>query len=93
MNAPTTLKIKHSKNPFASLSRDESRRLAAMFGVIFALLIGGSLLMVLATSGHYKLADGTIFGWGTGFLALTLGMRHAFDADHISLGSAVYKVC
>ena len=68
----------------AALSRDERRRLAAMFGVIFSLLIGGTLLMWAATSGHYKLADGTLFGWGTGFLALTLGMRHAFDADHIS---------
>jgi high-affinity nickel-transport protein len=68
----------------AALSGDERRRLAAMFGVIFFLLIGGTLLMWAATSGHYKLADGTLFGWGTGFLALTLGMRHAFDADHIS---------
>jgi nickel/cobalt transporter (NiCoT) family protein len=68
----------------AALYGDERRRLAAMFGVIFFLLIGGTLLMWAATSGHYKLADGTLFGWGTGFLALTLGMRHAFDADHIS---------
>ena len=68
----------------SALSRDERRRLAAMFGVIFFLLIGGTLLMWAATSGHYKLADGALFGWGTGFLALTLGMRHAFDADHIS---------
>jgi high-affinity nickel-transport protein len=76
---------KGSKGSFlAALSRDERRRLAAMFGVIFFLLIGGTLLMWAATSGHYKLSDGTLFGWGTGFLALTLGMRHAFDADHIS---------
>ena len=68
----------------SSLSVDERKRLGAMFGVIFFLLIGGTLLMWAATSGHYKLADGTLFGWGTGFLALTLGMRHAFDADHIS---------
>lgn len=37
-----------------------------------------------ATSGNYELADGTLFGWGTAALAYTLGMRHAFDADHIS---------
>ncbi len=67
-----------------ALTRDERKRLGAMFGIIFGLLIGGTLLMWAATSGHYKLADGTLFGWGTGFLALTLGMRHAFDADHIS---------
>ncbi len=82
MNNPTTT------TPAASfiggLSRDERKRMAAMFGVIFFLLIGGTLLMWAATSGHYKLSDGTLFGWGTGFLALTLGMRHAFDADHIS---------
>ena len=71
-------------NLLSSLSRDERKRLGAMFCVIFFLLIGGTLLMWAATSGHYKLSDGTLFGWGTGFLALTLGMRHAFDADHIS---------
>ena len=85
MNAPASLqKTKRSKNPLSTLSYDERRRLLAMFGVIFFLLIGGLILMALATTSHYRLADGTLFGWGTGFLALTLGMRHAFDADHIS---------
>jgi high-affinity nickel-transport protein len=84
MNAPAGLQKKRSKNPFSSLSPDERRRLGAMFGVIFFLLFGGLILMAFATSSHYHLADGTMFGWGTGFLALTLGMRHAFDADHIS---------
>jgi len=82
MNNPTTSATTGSA--VRGLSRDERKRLSAMFGVIFFLLIGGTLLMWAATSGHYKLADGTLFGWGTGFLALTLGMRHAFDADHIS---------
>jgi len=82
MNNPVTTSA--SGSAMRGLSRDELRRLGAMFGVIFFLLIGGTLLMWAATSGHYKLADGTLFGWGTGFLALTLGMRHAFDADHIS---------
>jgi len=82
MNQVTT--ANRSKSPIAGLSRDEIKRLSAMFAVIFFLLIGGTLLMWGATSGHYKLSDGTLFGWGTGFLALTLGMRHAFDADHIS---------
>ena len=82
MNQVTT--TNRSKSPIAGLSRDEIKRLSAMFAVIFFLLIGGTLLMWAATSGHYKLSDGTLFGWGTGFLALTLGMRHAFDADHIS---------
>ena len=66
------------------LSRDEWRRLYAMFGFIAFLHIAGAVLMFAATHGHYKLADGSLFGWGTAALAYTLGMRHAFDADHIS---------
>ncbi len=81
---PRTDAPKRSRNPFASLSAQERQRLLAMFGVIFFLLIGGTILMFAATSGHYRLSDGTTFGWGTGLLALSLGMRHAFDADHIS---------
>jgi nickel/cobalt transporter (NiCoT) family protein len=85
MNQPVSRsETRRSWNPLSALSRGELRRLGAMFGVIFFLLIGGLILMAFATSGHYRLADGTLFGWGTGFLALTLGMRHAFDADHIS---------
>jgi len=66
------------------LTRDEWRRMAAMFGFIAFLHISGAILMYLATTGHYKLSDGSLFGWGTAALAYTLGMRHAFDADHIS---------
>ena len=55
-----------------------------MFGFIAFLHISGALLMWAATSGRYELSDGTLFGWGTALLAYTLGMRHAFDADHIS---------
>jgi len=66
------------------LTRDEWRRMAAMFGFIAFLHISGAVLMYLATTGHYKLSDGSLFGWGTAALAYTLGMRHAFDADHIS---------
>jgi len=85
MNQPTSTSApKGASKEIAGLSGDERKRLAAMFSVIFFLLIGGTLLMWAATSGHYRLGDGTLFGWGTGFLALTLGMRHAFDADHIS---------
>ena len=66
------------------LTRDEWRRMAAMFGFILFLHVAGVLLMWQATSGRYELSDGTLFGWGTAVLAYTLGMRHAFDADHIS---------
>ena len=66
------------------LTRDEWRRMAAMFGFILFLHVSGAILMWQATSGKYELSDGSLFGWGTAALAYTLGMRHAFDADHIS---------
>ncbi len=68
----------------SQLTQEEWRRLYAMFGFIAFLHIAGAVLMFAATSGHYKLSDGSLFGWGTAALAYTLGMRHAFDADHIS---------
>jgi high-affinity nickel-transport protein len=58
--------------------------MAAMFGFILFLHVAGAVLMWKATTGNYVLADGTLFGWGTAALAYILGMRHAFDADHIS---------
>ena len=66
------------------LTKDEWRRMGAMFGFIAFLHIAGGLLMWKATSGRYQLSDGSLFGWGTAALAYVLGMRHAFDADHIS---------
>jgi high-affinity nickel-transport protein len=55
-----------------------------MFGVVAALHVIGLGLMWAATRGQYQLSDGSMFGWGTAALAYTLGMRHAFDADHIA---------
>lgn len=66
------------------LTQAEWRRLFAMFGFVAFLHIAGFVLMWQATKGNYELSDGTMFGWGTAMLAYVLGMRHAFDADHIS---------
>ena len=52
--------------------------------VVAGLLGGGAALLLLAAPHHYRLGRAEVFGVGTGFLALMLGMRHAFDADHIS---------
>ncbi|MCU1595749.1 MAG: high-affinity nickel-transport protein [Frankiales bacterium] len=66
------------------LRREEWQRLGSMFGFIFLLHVAGIGLLVMAARGHYDLGNGKAFGIGTGVLAYTLGMRHAFDADHIS---------
>ena len=67
-----------------ALSPDERRRLGGMFGFILLLHVVGFTLLLLATQGHHHLSGHATFGIGTGILAYTLGMRHAFDADHIA---------
>jgi high-affinity nickel-transport protein len=71
-----------------SLTPAEWTRVAGMFAAVAGLFVLGTVLVALAAPHHYVLSGrGTgeqVFGFGTGVLALTLGMRHAFDADHIS---------
>jgi high-affinity nickel-transport protein len=68
----------------ARLNREERRRLGGMFGLIAVLHVVGFVLLLLAATGHHHLHGQTTFGVGTGVLSYTLGMRHAFDADHIA---------
>jgi nickel/cobalt transporter (NiCoT) family protein len=70
--------------PPKGLSRDEWRRVGGMFAFIGLLHILGWGLLVLASRHHFGLGGGKVLGIGTGVLAYTLGMRHAFDADHIA---------
>ena len=52
----------------------------AMYGVIAGLhVLGFSIFFVFVVPSHYK-----GLGIGVSILAYTLGLRHAFDADHIS---------
>ncbi|MGQ4618410.1 HoxN/HupN/NixA family nickel/cobalt transporter [Nocardia sp. R7R-8] len=46
-------------------------------------VLGWGTLLLLVAPGHYVI-DGSVFGVGLGVTAYTLGMRHAFDADHIA---------
>lgn len=67
-----------------SLTGAEWRCLVAMFGFIAVLHILGFTMMFAAVKGHYHVSSTATFGAGTGMLAYSLGLRHAFDADHIS---------
>ena len=62
----------------------EWRRAGAMLGFVVALHVTGFVLLFAAAAGHYHLSATETFGIGTGMLAYTLGLRHAFDADHIA---------
>ncbi|WP_245717465.1 HoxN/HupN/NixA family nickel/cobalt transporter [Nocardia jejuensis] len=46
-------------------------------------VIGWGTLLLFVVPGHH-VVQGSVFGVGLGVTAYTLGMRHAFDADHIA---------
>ncbi len=69
----------------SALGRREWSSITGMAGVILALHIAGwgSMLFVVAP-GHYAVSQTEVFGVGLGLTAYMLGLRHAFDADHIA---------
>ncbi|MGH9094222.1 MAG: HoxN/HupN/NixA family nickel/cobalt transporter [Acidimicrobiales bacterium] len=66
------------------LTPKEWTRAGGMVGFIVVLHAVGFGLLIAGAAGHYHISGSKLFGIGTGTLAYTLGMRHAFDADHIS---------
>lgn len=83
-----------TKSEFAkfrgSLTRAERARIFGMGAVIVALhVIGFGLLIGVVAPSQYAMGQDTggrtlVFGVGLGITAYVLGMRHAFDADHIA---------
>jgi high-affinity nickel-transport protein len=66
------------------MSREEWTRLGGMAAFVLALhVIGWFTLVAIVAPGHYSVGTKS-FGVGIGVTAYTLGMRHAFDADHIA---------
>jgi high-affinity nickel-transport protein len=71
-------RIRHGLTPAEWL------KVGGMALTIICLNVVGWAMLVLALRGHYHISKTEVFGFGTGVLAYTLGMRHAFDADHIA---------
>ena len=68
----------------SALAPAEWWRLGSMLAAIAALhLLGWITLVVIVDPARVSLS-GKAFGIGVGLTAYTLGMRHAFDADHIA---------
>jgi high-affinity nickel-transport protein len=66
------------------LTPSEWVKVSGMTGTVVGLHVLGWGMLALALGHHYRISKTEVFGVGTGILAYTLGMRHAFDADHIA---------
>src|SRR4051794_25122711 len=68
----------------ASLTLAEWRRAGLLAAVVVGLhAVGFFLLLAVVAPQRYELGATGVFGVGLGITAYTLGLRHAFDADHI----------
>ncbi|MTE16706.1 HoxN/HupN/NixA family nickel/cobalt transporter [Nocardia sp. CT2-14] len=66
------------------MTRKEWLRLGGIVAVVVALhVLGWGALVGFVAPQHFSLGDRTL-GIGVGFTAYVLGLRHAFDADHIA---------
>ena len=70
---------------WSSLSAAQRRTLVMMIAVVAVLhVLGFASLIALVAPRHYRLGTAGAFTIGIGVTAYTLGLRHAFDADHIA---------
>jgi nickel/cobalt transporter (NiCoT) family protein len=68
-----------------SLTSSQWRTIAVMAAVVLGLHALGFFLLIAVIAPHrYSIGASGAFAVGTGITAYTLGLRHAFDADHIS---------
>ena len=67
------------------LSRRERRSIGAMAGFVLLLhVLGWGVLIFAVAPRDYQLGSTGVLGVGVGLTAYMLGVRHAFDADHIA---------
>lgn len=68
-----------------SLTSGDRRSLVSMAAVVVGLhVVGFGILLGFVAPEHFRLGgDHPVFTVGVGVLAYVLGMRHAFDVDHI----------
>ncbi|GAA4288081.1 HoxN/HupN/NixA family nickel/cobalt transporter [Georgenia daeguensis] len=82
MTTPTSSAV---AAPRARLGRAEKRSLAGMAGTVLLLnVLGWGVLLLAVAPQRLTVGSAGAFGVGLGVTAFLLGVRHAFDADHIA---------
>ena len=69
----------------AGFTRRDRRSIAGMSAFVLMLhVVGWGVLVLAVAPHHYRLGSTGVLGVGVGLTAYMLGVRHAFDADHIA---------
>jgi high-affinity nickel-transport protein len=64
--------------------RADTYRTGGLLLVVLAMHVAAFGILALLVAPHHYTVGHQVFGLGLGVTAYTLGMRHAFDADHIA---------
>jgi nickel/cobalt transporter (NiCoT) family protein len=81
---PTTARGSRIARIRGALTPAEWRRVGILAAIILGLhVVGFFILLALVVPNDLSLGKEGVFGLGVGITAYTLGLRHAFDADHI----------
>ena len=84
-DAPATGATRPRSGLRAAFTAQEWRSIGGMTAVVLLLHVVGWGVLVLAVAPHeYQLGSTGVLGVGVGLTAYLLGVRHAFDADHIA---------
>jgi high-affinity nickel-transport protein len=69
---------------WGSLNAAAKRALAMIALTVVGLHALGFVVLIMYAAGHHHAGEAGVLTIGVGVTAYTLGLRHAFDADHIS---------
>src|SRR3954454_24269057 len=84
VSAPLRLPAGRARSGSASSPR-ERRSIGAISAVVVLLhVVGWGVLVFAVAPAEYQLGSTGVLGIGVGLTAYMLGVRHAFDADHIA---------
>ncbi|MCX4094329.1 HoxN/HupN/NixA family nickel/cobalt transporter [Nocardia sp. alder85J] len=81
--SPSTVSPGAAATPVLRWRREDWIRTGGLLAVIAVLHVAGFGILFTLVPRHYTVGT-QAFGLGLGVTAYTLGMRHAFDADHIA---------
>ncbi|GAA1897274.1 HoxN/HupN/NixA family nickel/cobalt transporter [Streptantibioticus ferralitis] len=84
-NSPTSAaEVVIPATPLIRWERKDWIRTGGLLAAIAALHVVAFAILVTMVAPHHYAVGKQVFGLGLGVTAYTLGMRHAFDADHIA---------